>query len=279
MSVRTIACAACMGLLLAPAAVAAGTLDVLPAPGGAPARLHVAQTIAGPDGPQIITSAIELRRTGPGSAVIVKDGQLTPLVIDSAGALRPADASPQGTQDPSIVELLAALDVARAVAAAPDAGDRNGWTAQIPVPPRRPPGAADDSGAPAPSPSPAAPLQLPIRTIAANVTGAIDIDGSVETTLTAPASAARQQRSRSSGGFGGGMGGFGGRGGRGGGGYGGDSGPVRGPAAPPVTLDVHVSGRIAHGALTHVMVAQTRRIIVDGLTYTNAGSWTFDAVH
>jgi hypothetical protein len=253
----------------------AAGLDLVPVAGALPVRLNVSQTAAGPDGPHTTASTLELRRTGPASAVLQRNADLIPLVIDSDGTLRPADGTSGATLDPEAATLLSALNIALAVTGAPGAGAPTGWTAQIPAPqPRRQPG-ADDDAVPASSPSPAAPLLLPVRTIAAGTSGDLDLDGSVETTIAAPPAAARQQRSRSGGFGGGGFGGFGGRGGGRGGGYGGGEAP-RGGGAPPVTLDVHVTGRIAHGALRRISIAQTRRVVIDGLTYTNVGNTTID---
>jgi hypothetical protein len=117
----------------------------------------------------------------------------------------------------------------------------------------------------------------------------MDIDGSAETTLagTATRGGQRSQRFHGMGGGGGfGGGGFGGRGGFGGG-RGGDGGAgdppedAAPPAGPPaqMTLDVHVTGRIAHEALAHLTIAQTRRVVLDGLSYSNVATWTIDVVH
>jgi hypothetical protein len=119
---------------------------------------------------------------------------------------------------------------------------------------------------------------LPVRAIAANGNGDLDIDGSVETSLAAaePAATHRSQHSRGGGGFGGG---FGARGGFGGSRGGGDGDEPSRSAAPSINLDVQVTGHIARNALTRMTITQARRVVLDGLTYTNVENWTIEAVH
>jgi hypothetical protein len=260
------------------AAQAADTgLDLIPAPSGSPIRLHVSQTIAGADGPQTTTTDIVLRRTGPTTVMLERNTDVSPLIIGGDGSLHLDTTAAKREGD--LGDLLVALNIGHGVTGVAGAGNRAGWTAQIAAPVRSlPVGAA----APSPAPSPAAPLMLPVRAIAANGNGDLDIDGSVETSLAAgePAATHRSQHSRGGGGFGGGFGGRGGFGGSRGGGdtFGDGDGPSR-SAAPSINLDVHITGHIARNALTRMTITQTRRVVLDGLTYTNVGSWTIDAVH
>jgi uncharacterized membrane protein YgcG len=263
----------CACLLIGVAtARAEAVLDIVPASSGAPVHLHVSRTTAGASGPQTTSVDVTVRRVGPANVVVQRNADVSPLSIGADGTLRLDPAAPTAT-DPKLVDLIAALNIAHSVTAAPNAGDRSGWTAQIPLPaPDVTAGGVPSYGAPT-TPSPPPPLLLPIRAMAAGTGGDVDIDGSAETTLAPPAAAPRPARSRGSGGFGR----FGGRGDFSGGGRGGgDEGP-RAPAAPPVTLDVHIDGRITHNALGHLIIAETRRVTLDGLTYTNVGTWSIDA--
>jgi uncharacterized membrane protein YgcG len=258
---------------------AEAALDLTPAPGGLPTHLRITQTSAGPNGPQTTATDLLIRRTGPSTAVLQRNTDFSPLIIGADGSLQPDPATPSAI-DPDLAGLLWALNIAHGVIGVSGAGDRAGWTAHIPLPPRS---ALQNGATPAPAPAAtAAPVLLPMRAMAAGNSGDLDIDGSIETTLTAPA-AGERQRSRGGfggGGGGGGFGGFGGRGGFGGSRGGGDSaGPPRGPAAPPITLDLHIAGHVTRNALTHFLIAQTRRITLDGLTYENVGTAAIDVVH
>jgi hypothetical protein len=248
-------------------------LDLVPAPGGPPTHLRIASTTNGLTGPQTATSDLLIRRTGPTTVVLQRNtSDFAPLTIGVDGSLHIDSAAP-AANDPELANLLSALNIAHGVIGVSGAGDRAGWTARIPVPP----GSGEPvSGAAAPAPAAtlAAPLMLPMRAVAAGTSGDLNIDGSVETTLTEPAPS-EPQHSR-----GGGFGGFGrgGFGGSRGGGFGGGGSP-RGPATPPITLDVHVDGLISHNALAHLLIAQTRRVVLEGLTYDNVSTATIDVVH
>jgi hypothetical protein len=269
MIVRTFAatifsCFACVCV----ARAASAALDVLPAPGGAPAHLRVTQTMTGPDGPRTATYDVVLRRTSQTTAALQQNGDIDPLSVDVDGALHPGSVA-LASSEAGLHDLLDALNLAHGVMGVAGAGNRPGWTAEIPLPER-----SSFAQTPSPSPSAAPPLALPIQAVAGG--GGIDIDGAVETTLEPPGSSDQPRRSHSrGGGFGGGFGGRGGFGGSRGGDDPGDEGP-RGGGAPTIVLDVHVTGHIAAGALTRLAVTQTRRVVVDGLTYTNVATATFD---
>jgi hypothetical protein len=279
MNVRTAVGVAFACFAIASAAPGAdAALDLIPAPGAAPMHLRVAQTIPGGAGPQMTTADVVLRRTGPGTVMLERNADVSPLLIGADGSLRPdAGAAPR---EGDLDDILAALNIAHGVTGVAGAGNRDGWTGQIPLPVRSAPG---DAPSPFSSPSPAAPLLLPVHAVAVDGNGDLDIDGSVQTTLSA-SEPTTPHRSHSHGGFGGGgFGGFGGRGGFGGSrgegdGSGEGEGPPRG-AAPPIDLDIHVAGRLARNALARLTITQTRRVVLAGLTYTNVENWTIDAVH
>jgi hypothetical protein len=217
---------------------------------------------------------VVLRRTGPTTAALDRNTDIVPLLVDGDGSLRPPQAS-VATNDRGLGDLLAALNMAHGVTGVAGAGNRAGWTAEIPIPARLPPPAG-----PSPSPSPAAPLMLQVRASAIGSNGDLDIDGSAQTSLVAPEASEAPQRQHFRGGGGGGFGGHGGFGGpRGGGDSDADYGPPRGPASTPIALDVHVSAHIARDALTRMTIVQTRRVEMEGLTYSNVGSCTIDVMH
>jgi hypothetical protein len=150
MNVQTIAgvAFACSAVAFAAQAADAG-LDLIPAPAGPPIRLHVSQTIAGADGSRTTTSDIVLRRTGPTTVMLERNADVSPLLIGVDGLLHP-DAS-AATREGDLGDLLVALNIVHGVTGVVGAGNRAGWTAQIPVPVRSLPAGA-------PSPSPAASL-------------------------------------------------------------------------------------------------------------------------
>jgi hypothetical protein len=253
--------------------------DVVPAPGAPPLHLRVSVSGVAADGPRATTADFILRRTGLATAALQRDTDVTPLVVMPDGSLQ---LTP-GATDPTLDDVLAALNSAHGVVGAAGAGSSGGWAGAIPLPRR-----AQPIGAPSPAPAP--PLPVQIRAVA-STGGILDIDGSAETTLAGNASGKGGQRSQrfhgmgGGGGFGGGRGGFGGGrgGGPGGGNSGGDDPPDDGgsPAGPPsaqMTLDVHVTGRIERQALAHLTIAQTRRVVLDGLSYSNVASATIDVV-
>jgi hypothetical protein len=252
--------------------------DVVPAPGAPPIHVRVTTTSAGADGPRTIDADLIVRRTGPASAVVQQNADITPVDVAPDGTLH-AHAPAGATATGDLVDILAALNVAHDVTGAAGAGSRDGWTAAIPLPT-------------APAGAPEVPLMVPMHAVAASGPADFDIDGTGETTIEAPAGQ-RRQRARQ-GGFNGGFGGFGGgRGGFGGGPSGGgspDGGPPGGAgdepggagepprARSPITLDLHVTGHVAHNALARMSVVATRRIVIGGLTYTNVGTSTIDVV-
>jgi len=281
----TIAGIALAGTAMWFAPCAAAVLDIVPAPGAPAIHLRISSTVTAMEGPQTTADDIILRRTGPTTAVLQQNTGFTPLVIGSDGSLAIDPATP-ANGSAGLADILYTLNVAHGLLAATGAGDRAGWTAQIAAPPRSPV-TSGSAPSPAPSASPAAPVLLPIRAVAA-AGGDLDIDGSTQTSIVPPRPSSSPGssggRSRGGGGFGGlgGLGGFGGgRGGFGGSRGGGGEGfaGARGPAALPVIVDLHVLGHVAHGTLTHLTIAQTRHIDVDGLTYSNTGSSTLDVVH
>jgi hypothetical protein len=260
-------------------ALAAGSpLDIVPAVGGAPVHLRMSLVSADPQAPRIPLADVVLRRTGAATAVLQRGTDVTPLTVDVDGSLHldPHNAPPNIAE---LTELITTIDIAHSVLGVTGAGDRNGWIAQVPAPVRIPVVVAS----PAPVRAPAPPMLLPMRAVASTGNSS-DIDGSLEMVLAATPSAPgatpqpqaqSQTPSRSRGG-----GGRGGYGGRGGGGYPSASGSegARGAASLPVTLDLHVSGHIASNALTHMTIAQTRRIQYDGQMYSNISTWTIDLV-
>jgi hypothetical protein len=278
MKVNRVATAAFVLLSVVFASAAASAApDVIPAAGAPPLHLRVSVSSVAADGPRTTSADFILRRTGAATAALQRDTDVTPLVVTPDGSLQ---LSP-GASDPTLTDVLVALNSAHGVVGGAGAGGSAGWTGAIPLPPR-----AQPIGAPSPTPAPPLPVQI---RASASAGGVLDIDGSAETTLAGSASArGGGQRSQRFHGMGGG-GGFGGRGGfgggRGGGGPGGGDDPPddgRAPAGPPpaqMTLDVHVTGRIAHEALAHLTIAQTRRVVIDGLTYSNIATWTIDVVH
>jgi hypothetical protein len=250
--------------------------DVVPASGAAPIHFRVSLSSVAADGPRTTTTDFILRRIGPTSAALQRDTDVTPLVVAPDGSLQ----LPAGASDPELGAVLVALNAAHGIVGVAGAGTPSGWTGALPLPPRPAPIGA-------PTPAAASPLVVLMRA-AASMGGVLDIDGSAETKLANSAPGSGGQRSQhfhgmgGMGGFGGGRGGFGGgpRGGGDGGDPSGDGGPP--PGAPPsnqVTLDVHVTGRIVHDALAHLTIAQTRRITLDGLAYSNVGTWTIDVLH
>ena len=269
------------GVLFACLAVAAAaqaadaSLDLIPAPGGAPIRLHVSQTSPSSEGPPT-SATIVLRRTGPATAVLEQNSDVSPLVVGPDGSLH-GDPAAVATRGGNLGDLLNALNIAHGVTSGVGAGNRAGWTAQIPAPVRSQP--LDGARSPTDSPSPSAPLTLPVRAIAFNSNGDLDIDGSVETSLSAPGSSSAAHHSQHSHGGGGFGGGFGGRGGFGSHGGGEADEPPREAAPTPINLELHVTGHIAHDALTRMAIEETRRIVLDSLTYSNVGNWSIDIVH
>jgi len=257
-------------------AQAAGpSLDIVPAAGAQPIHLRISQVNADPEGPRLPPTDIVLRRTGPTTAVLQRGTDVSPLVVGIDGSLQ-LDKRTAPANEYEVNDLLVVLNIAHSVVGVASAGDRAGWIAQIPAPARVP------AVVVSPAPSPPPPLLLPMRAVAPTGTnGGIDIDGALEMVLAAPVSGAtpapaQQQASQRSRG-GGGRGGFGGS--RGGSGYpaGAGEGP-RGAASLPVTFDLRISGHIASNALTHMTIAQTRRVQYDGLMYTNLRTWTIDVV-
>jgi hypothetical protein len=245
------------------AQAADASLDLIPAPGAAPIRLRFSQTSPGSEN-QPAPADIVLRRTGPTTAVVEQNSDVSPLVLGPDGSLH-ADPAATAARRGDLGDLLSAINIAHGVTGGAGAGNRAGWTAQIPAPDRPRP---DGAPIPTETPSPSPPLVLPVRALALNSNGDLDIDGTVETSLSAPESSStahRWQHSPGGGGFGGG---FGGRGG-----FGGSR-----DAATPVSLDVRVTGHIARNALTRMTISQTRRVVLDGLTYSNVGIWTIDVI-
>jgi uncharacterized membrane protein YgcG len=259
------------------ARAASAALDVIPPAGGAPIHMHVTQTSTGPDGPQTTTIDFVLRRTGASTAALQQNSEVYPLALDAQGSVHPGDAAAAATEA-GFADLLDALSTAHGVMGVLGAGDVPGWSAYIPLQTRSaPPGAPVPAASQSPRPGPpsAPPVMLPMQAVAAN--GGVNIDGAVETTLTSQGSSGQfRSRSRGGGGFGG-RGGFGGA--RGGGGGDDSGGAPRDSGGPPVILDVHVTGRIVAGSLAHLTITKTRRIVIDGLTYTNVATSTFDVAH
>jgi hypothetical protein len=279
---RTVAIAfACLAFALALSAADAAP-DIVPAPGGPPMHLHITQTSSGPDGPRTTTTDVVVRRTGPSTAALERNADVVPLSVDANGALRPDPAAVAG-QAADVLDIVETLNIAHGVTGTAGAGSRSGWNAEIPPPsrPTAPSGPPPSFSSPSPAATPSAPLLLPIRALALNATD-LDIDGSVETSLAPPAEVMHgSQHSHGGGGFGG-FGGFGGRGGFGGPRRGEGSGDFDGPprgAPAPITLDIHVAGRLVRDALTRLTITQTRRVTLDGLTYTNVGTAAIDVLH
>jgi len=218
-----------------------------------------------------MTADYMLRRTGPSTAALQQKSDVDALAVDAEGVLHPADAAP-AANEAALDDLIDALNIAHGVLGVPGAGDKPGWSAEIAMPLHAAPLPVPSSPAPAKTPPPAPdvpPLTLPMQAVAAN--GGTDIDGAVETTLSGPSAFEQHRESRS------GRGGFGGRGGPRGGGDEADRGGSRGPNVP-VILDLHVTGHIVAGSLTHLTIVQTRRVVLGGLTYTNVTNATFDVV-